>query len=70
MSATLRCVHIVTALLALTLLSACSRSPDAGDAQKALEAEMRNAHLDGLLEVTDVETVSYTHLTLPTIDRV
>ena len=55
MSATLRCVHIVTALLALTLLSACSRSPDAGDAQKALEAEMRNAHLDGLLEVTDVE---------------
>ncbi|MGB2337813.1 MAG: hypothetical protein ACPH5V_10890, partial [Alcanivorax sp.] len=55
MSATVRCVHIVTALLALTLLSACSRSPDASDAQKALEAEMRNAHLDGLLEITDVE---------------
>lgn len=55
MSATVRCLHIVTALLALTLLSACSRSPDAGDARKALEAEMRNAHLDALLEVTDVE---------------
>ena len=43
------------ALFLATLLVACSRTPDAGDARNALEAELDNAHLAGLLAVTDVE---------------
>jgi len=43
------------ALFLATLLAACSRTPDAGEARKALEAELENAHLSGLLAVTDVE---------------
>lgn len=52
MSLTLR---TFTALFLATLLAACSRTPDAGDARKALQAELDNGHLSGLLAVTDVE---------------
>jgi len=43
------------ALFLATLLVACSRTPGAGAARKALGAELDNAHLAGLLAVTDVE---------------
>lgn len=58
MSATAHYLRFITVLLAVALLSACSRAPGAGDAQKALEAEMRNAHLDGLLAITNVEKLN------------
>ncbi len=58
MSATARYLRFITVLLAVALLSACSQSPGTGDAQKALEAEMRNAHLDGLLAITNVEKLN------------
>lgn len=58
MSATARYLRFITMLLAVALLSACSQSPGTGDAQKALEAEMRNAHLDGLLAITNVEKLN------------
>ncbi|EKF74220.1 hypothetical protein A11A3_09480 [Alcanivorax hongdengensis A-11-3] len=45
------CALIVFALLA----TACSRTPDAADAQKALQAELKHAHLQQLLEVKDVK---------------
>lgn len=58
MSATAHYLRFITVLLAVALLSACGRAPGAGDAQKALEAEMRNAHLDGLLAITNVEKLN------------
>ncbi|TMW10688.1 hypothetical protein FGS76_18190 [Alloalcanivorax gelatiniphagus] len=45
-------------LLALmTLLAACSQSPDGDVVRDALNRELQDAHLNELLEVTEVEVV-------------
>ncbi|MCG8392361.1 MAG: hypothetical protein MI745_04700 [Pseudomonadales bacterium] len=48
-------IRLLPVLLFAVLVAACSRTPDTGDARKALQAELENAHLAELLAVTDVE---------------
>lgn len=53
--------RLLLALLLLSLLSACGPSPSDAVIQKALNRELRQAHLAGLLEVTAVGDVDRDH---------
>ena len=52
----MRPFYLAPALLLLALLAACSDTPDDGVIRDALNQELKQAHLDELFQVTDVET--------------
>ncbi|MFP1682494.1 hypothetical protein ACLD0W_08265 [Alloalcanivorax sp. C16-1] len=54
----MRALSLAGLLALLTLLAACSDTPDNGTVREALNQELRTAHLDELLEVTEVEIVN------------
>lgn len=54
----MRALSLAGLLALLTLLAACSDNPDNDVVREALNEELRHAHLDELLEVTEVETVA------------
>lgn len=54
----MRALSLAGLLALLTLLAACSDTPDTGTVREALNQELRAAHLDELLQVTEVEIVN------------
>ena len=68
-----RLSHVAHTLTALLLLAAAARPAVARPAPMAPDSVVRNAAIDQKLDAQvplDLSSVSYTHLTLPTILRV
>ena len=52
----MRALYLASALLLTVLLAACSDTPDDDVIRDALNQELKQAHLDELFQVTEVET--------------
>ena len=52
----MRAFYLAPALLLIALLAACSDTPDDAVIRDALNQELKQAHLDELFRVTEVET--------------
>ena len=54
----MRALYLASALLLTVLLAACSDTPDDDVIREALNQELKQAHLDELFQVTDVDTAA------------
>jgi len=54
----MRALYLAPALLLTALLAACGDTPDDDVIREALNQELKQAHLDELFQVTDVDTAA------------